>query len=67
MSKRKEELNNLTAAQLQEKIDGYRREVFQIRLTLAGGTASVQDLSRKKVMRKNVARALTYLRQLEQQ
>lgn len=54
-----EKLNKLDAQQLKEKLEGFRRELFQLRLT--SSTSAVRDISQFKKLRKNIARALTYL------
>lgn len=59
MNKEKNELKNLNAAQVKEKIESYRRELFSLRLTSA--TSHIKDNSQFNKLRKNIARALTFL------
>lgn len=59
MNKEKNELKNLNAAQIKEKIESYRRELFSLRLTSA--TSHIKDNSQFNKLRKNIARALTFL------
>jgi len=61
MNKQREELKQLDASQLKEKADGFRRELFQLRLTSA--TSAVTNIAQFKKLKKNIARTLTYLRQ----
>ncbi len=61
MNKQKEEFKQLSAEQLREKSDLFRRELFQLRLTST--TSAVQDISQFKKLKKNIARTLTFLRQ----
>lgn len=59
MNKEKNELKNLNAAQIKEKIESYRRELFSLRLTSA--TSHIKDNSQFNKLKKNIARALTFL------
>ncbi len=61
MNKEKIELRKLDTKQLEEKVVDYRRELFSLKL--ASSTSHVKDSSGFKKLRKNLARALTYLRQ----
>lgn len=61
MNKEKIELKKLDSKQLEEKIVNYRHELFSLKL--ASSTSHVKDNSGFKKLRKNMARALTYLRQ----
>lgn len=60
-AKIKEELKDLTNEQLIEKLDFFRKEHFTLKLNAAN--ARVKDFSQFKLLRKNIARVLTYLRQ----
>lgn len=57
----KEQLKSLTADELIGRIHEYRRELFTLRV----GAHNVQpkDKAVMTILRKNIARALTYLRQ----
>lgn len=55
MKSNKVEIREMSVEQLVEKIESLRRELFSLRLNAAG-------VKTKKV-RKDIARALTYLRQ----
>ena len=59
----KDELKKLNVVQVKEKIESYRRELFSLRLTYA--TSHVKDNSQYKKLRKNIARALTFLNKSE--
>lgn len=61
MNKIKEELKQLSAQELLAKVEGFKRDFFTLRLNAR--TAHVKDYSQFKKSRKNLARALTYLRQ----
>ncbi len=66
MSKEKdlrEELCKLSAEELIGKIHSLRRELFSLRLHAA--TTPIKDKMQAKRMRRDIARALTYLRQLD--
>ena len=65
MNQVKQELQNSTAHELRDKVEGYRREIFSLKLNST--TAHVKDYSQFKKLRKNLARALTYLRQKGQE
>lgn len=57
----KQELKNLSAQELAAKVEVLRRELFSARLHKA--TKPLQDTAQTKRMRRDIARALTYLRQ----
>ncbi|MCX5922253.1 MAG: 50S ribosomal protein L29 [Candidatus Dependentiae bacterium] len=61
MTKVKEEMKQLNAQELQEKLDAFRRDLFGLRLNAS--TAHVKDYSQFKKIRKNIAQVSTYLRQ----
>ena len=61
MNKIKEELKQLDKQALVTKVDALRRELFS--LNLNAKTAHVKDNSQFQKVRKNLARALTYLGQ----
>ena len=56
-----EELKNLSAEQLQVKVEEFRRELFGLRLSVTN--AHVKNYSQFKKLRKNIARGLTLLNQ----
>jgi large subunit ribosomal protein L29 len=60
MSKATKEFENVSPQEIQERVDGYRRELFSLRINAA--TQHVKDYSRFKKLRKYIARGLTYLR-----
>lgn len=57
----KQELRELSIEQLNEKAEEYRRELFRLKLTAA--TGHVKDTSEFNRLKKNLARALTFLTQ----
>lgn len=59
-----DELKGLNQAELQVKIDGWRRELFGLRLNAS--TSHIKDYSQFKKLRKNIARGLTLLTQQPQ-
>lgn len=61
MHKNREELRNLSGQDLITKIESYKRDLFTLRLNASN--THVKDYSQFNKLRKNVARALTYLRQ----
>ena len=63
VSKIKDDLKSLPVNELNEKIMLLRRELFNLKLNAT--TAHVKDYSRFKELRKDIARALTYLGQKE--
>jgi len=58
VSKEKESLRDLSAAELEVKIEALRRELFNLRLNAT--TAHVKDYSQFSKLRRSIARALTY-------
>lgn len=65
MNKLKQELKNLDDIQLKERADSFRHELFSLKVNLL--TGHVKDYSQFKKLRKNLARALTYLRNKNRQ
>lgn len=61
----KDELKKLNAAQLKEKLESLRRELFSVRLNAQ--TAHVKDNSQFKQFRKDIARVLTFMKQKDLQ
>ncbi|MBN1549733.1 50S ribosomal protein L29 [Candidatus Babeliales bacterium] len=61
MNQVKQELHNSSVQELREKVEGYRRELFSLQLNAT--TAHVKDYSQFSKLKKNLARALTYLSQ----
>lgn len=61
MNKEKVEIKELNVAQLKEKIESLRRALFNLKLNAS--TAHVKDYSQFVKLRRNIARAETYLRQ----
>ncbi len=61
MNKEKEALKKINESELIKEIDVLRREYFKLRLNVA--TAHIKDYSQFKKLRKNIAQAMTYLRQ----
>jgi len=61
IAKEREQLKGLSKKELAEKVDSYKRELFGLRLN--SRTAHVKDYSQFKRLKRNVARALTYLNQ----
>jgi ribosomal protein L29 len=57
----KKELQGLAAQDLAVKVDVLQRELFSLRLHTA--TSPVKDNTQFRKLRKDIARALTYLRQ----
>jgi ribosomal protein L29 len=64
MNKDKAILKNLDVAQLEEKVQEYRTNLFKLRL--ASTTGHVKDFSQFKKLRAGLARALTYISQKTQ-
>lgn len=60
MNKVKNELKDMNAQQLIERIVTWRHELFGLRLNRA--TAHIKDYSQFKKIRRNIACALTFLR-----
>lgn len=63
LKKVKEELKQLSAQELKDKLDSLRREYFGLKLNAA--TAHVKDYSQFKKIKKNVARVATIIKQAE--
>ena len=63
VTKFKDELKQLDAAELKVKLDAVRRELFNIQLNAT--TAHVKDYSQFKKLKKDVARVLTFACQKE--
>ncbi len=57
------ELRKLTAADLQEKLDGFRQELFNLRFQHA--TAQLENTARIPAVKKDIARVLTVLKDKE--
>lgn len=65
VTKLKEEFKQLSAKQLEEKLEALRRDLFTLRLN--SQTAHVKDHSQFKQLRKDIARVLTFMKQKETQ
>ncbi len=61
INKAKEELAQMNVAQLQEKLNGMRRNLFSLRLGAL--TAHIKDNSQFKKLRADIARVMTYINQ----
>ena len=59
MNKEKNEIKELNIAQLKDKIETLRRELFNLKLN--SSTAHIKDYSQFNKLKKNIARAETYL------
>ena len=59
LTKQREQLKGLGEKELRDKVSEFKRELFGVRLN--SKTSQVKDYSQFKKLRKNVARALTYL------
>ena len=59
-----EEFTQLSSVDLQEKVNGFRRDMFSIKLNAM--TAHVKDYSQFKKLKRTIARALTVLNKKEQ-
>lgn len=57
----KEELKKLSETELAVRLDGLRRELFSVRLNAA--TKPVKDNAHFKKKRRDIARALTFMRE----
>ncbi len=57
----RQELKALSREDLQEKVNGLRKQLFTLKLNTA--TAHIKDYSQFKYLRRAIARALTYLKQ----
>jgi large subunit ribosomal protein L29 len=61
----KKELKNLDTEALKQEIASIRKELFNLKLNKI--TGQVKDLSQFRKLRTQIARALTFLRQVEKQ
>ena len=61
MNKIKEELKTLSVEETKARVDSLKRDLFSLRLHAA--TSELKDKTQFKKLRKNIACALTYLRQ----
>ena len=57
------ELRNLTTAELEQKVSGFKEELFNLRFQLA--TGQLDNPSQIQKVRKDIARAKTVLRERE--
>jgi len=57
------ELRNLTTAEIEQKVAGYKEELFNLRFQLA--TGQLDNPHRIREVRKEIARAKTVLRERE--
>ena len=57
------ELRNLTSAEIEQKIAGFKEELFNLRFQLA--TGQLDNPTRIRDVRKEIARAKTILRERE--
>ena len=57
------ELRNLTTAEIEQKINGFKEELFNLRFQLA--TGQLDNPNRIRDVRKAIARAKTVLRERE--
>lgn len=57
------ELRNLTTAEIEQKISGFKEELFNLRFQLA--TGQLDNPTRIRDVRKEIARAKTVLRERE--
>jgi large subunit ribosomal protein L29 len=58
-----EEIRNLTTAEIEQKISSFKEELFNLRFQLA--TGQLDNPTRIRDVRKNIARAKTVLRERE--
>lgn len=65
MNKNMQHLAGLNLNELLEKLEGFRRELFTLRLS--SSTSYVKDNSQFKKLRKNIARALTLVNKRAQE
>lgn len=65
VDKFKQELGQMSDAELHGKLEDVRRELFSLRLN--SSTAHIKDYSLFKKLRKDVARILTFLRKKQQE
>lgn len=57
------EFRNLTSVELEQKVAGYKEELFNLRFQLA--TGQLENPTRIRDVRKDIARAKTILRERE--
>jgi large subunit ribosomal protein L29 len=57
------EYRNLTTAEIEQKINGFKEELFNLRFQLA--TGQLDNPTRIKEVRKSIARAKTIIRERE--
>ncbi|GGE00984.1 50S ribosomal protein L29 [Paenibacillus nasutitermitis] len=57
------EFRNLTSAELEQKVNGFKEELFNLRFQLA--TGQLENPTRIRDVRKDIARAKTILRERE--
>lgn len=57
------EFKNMTTAEIEQKINSYKEELFNLRFQLA--TGQLENTARLKEVRKGIARAKTVLRERE--
>lgn len=57
------ELIELTTAEIEQKLSGYKEELFNLRFQLA--TGQLENTARLSQVRKNIARCKTVLRERE--
>jgi ribosomal protein L29 len=60
----KQEFAQMSTQELVEKLEAMRRELFSLRLNVS--VAHIKDYSLFKKLRKDIARALTFLHQKQQ-
>lgn len=58
-----EEFRNLTTAEVEQKVQGFKEELFNLRFQLA--TGQLENPARLREVRKDIARAKTILRERE--
>lgn len=58
-----EELKGLNAQDIKSKIEGWRRELFGLRLSVR--TSHVKNYAQFPLLRKNIARGLTFLNAID--
>jgi ribosomal protein L29 len=63
-TKFKQELAEMNAQELREKLEALRRDLFGLKLN--SSTAQVQDYSQFKKIKTNIAQVLTYEQRLKQ-
>ncbi|QYR22185.1 50S ribosomal protein L29 [Paenibacillus sp. sptzw28] len=57
------DFRNLTSAELEQKVNGFKEELFNLRFQLA--TGQLENPTRIRDVRKDIARAKTILRERE--